>query len=88
MITYWFGLFAGIVFALMLFFSFISVACKVYKKRFCDETTIATWFALLALTAFIVSGLTECNVFPGEMSLSLFFISLFPLIRTDFEKCE
>ena len=83
MITYWFGPFAGILFALILLFSFISAVRKICQKRFGDETALAAWLSLLALTAFIVSGPTECNVFPGEMSLSLFFIALFPLIRTD-----
>ena len=85
MIMYWFGLFAGITFVILAVFTCLQNVNKLIK-RVDEGNTVPLTFSLLTIVAFIFSGLTECTVFPGEMSFTLFFVSLFPMICSDIKK--
>lgn len=86
MITYWFGIFAGISFVILLVVACLRSVNKVKGNNDSKKDTVSATFALITLVAFILSGLTECTVFPGEMPLSLFFLALFSLICKGFKK--
>ncbi len=86
MITYWFGAFAGITFVMLIIAACLQSVNKNRINNKPEETIVPVVFSLITLVAFILSGLTECTVFLGEMPFSLFFIALFPLICQSFIK--
>ncbi len=83
MIMYWFGPFAGISVVILLISACLHCVNKRKNRNSSNGEIVTTEFAFIALLAFIISGLTECTVLPGEMSLSIFFLSLLPLVYSD-----
>ena len=86
MITYWFGVFTGISFVILMVIACLQSVNKKKGNNDSEKEIVPAIFALITMVAFILSGLTECTVFLGEMPFSLFFIALFPLICQRFIK--
>ena len=84
MILYWFGWFAGGIFLILLFLvpllGIHNLAIKKKPNAGSPEYP-AFLLAILATGGYLLIGITECVAFPGELGLTLFFISLLPMIR-------
>lgn len=73
---YWFGPISGIMFMILLI-SGIFCSSKLIKRNI----HFIGIFSGVFLIAYFLMGLTECVAFPGEMGMTLTFISLIPSIR-------
>ena len=85
MISYWFGPVAGILFIVIMMISTVS-GIKILEK--CDSNSLKTLsaeFTVLVNIAFFFMGITECTVFLGELGLTLFFVSLFPVVGNNYD---
>ena len=81
---FWFGLFAGLVFIFLVLFSIvhgIKYILRNTETQKSEVTVTAIIMSLLIICGFLLSGMTECFVLPGEMGLTLFFVGMLPLFR-------
>lgn len=83
MFSYWFGPVAGFAFLILLLVSCVRGVRKLIKDHCSDEVIVPLTFSSIFFVGFIISGVTECTVFPGEALFTLFFISLLPLIKAN-----
>ena len=83
MITYLFGIFAGILFFLLVIISVIYACKKLWKLSRDKENNnaISYIFSACVLIAYLIASLTECITYPGEMGLTLLFVAFLPLVR-------
>lgn len=83
MIMYLFGIFSGILFLMLVIISIVNVCKKLWtssrKKE--NKNAIPYIFSACVLIAYLITSLTECITYPGEMGLTLLFIAFLPLVR-------
>lgn len=86
-IAYWFGGISGLLFLGLLLVSSIKIFLRlsVEKNTRNENGNVVGLVALLAITAYMLAGFTECIAFPGEMGMTLFFVSLLPIVRMNCE---
>lgn len=78
-ITYWFGSLCGIFFVLTAVFGLIRNSRNSLGKKALPV------MPAIAMLGYLLAGLTECIAFPGEMGMTLFFLSLLPAMRISCE---
>ena len=78
-ITYWFGPLCGIFFVLTAVFGLIRNSRNSLGKKALPV------MPAIAMLGYLLGGLTECIAFPGEMGMTLFFLSLLPAMRISCE---
>ncbi len=84
MMLYWFGWLSGLSFAaLLLGIPAFGIYCLFVKKNTKPENTefLGMLFASIAGVSYLLIGLSECVAFPGEMGLTLFMITLLPMVK-------
>ncbi|MCR5739228.1 MAG: hypothetical protein K6G43_05375 [Lachnospiraceae bacterium] len=83
-IFYWFGAFAGMLFLVLLLAAAVSAVLipGKYGKSESEKRNVSpSELTLMVISGFALAGITECVAFPGEMGLTLFFLSLIYVIR-------
>ncbi len=83
-IFYWFGTFAGMLFLVLLLATAVSAVLILgkHEKSGSEIRNVSlSEITLMVISGFGLAGMTECVAFPGEMGLTLFFLSLIYVIR-------
>ena len=74
--AYWFGAIAGLLFLILMLVAPVKGLLDINTGSYYPAQ-----FTILAIIGVFLAGLFECIAFPGEMGLTLFFISLLPVVR-------